>query len=327
MKPFMLNRHERALTQLKYNREGDLLFSVAKNKNPNVWFTVNGERLGTYMGHEGVVWCVDVDWTSTKLITGSGDNSCRIWDVETGRVLQEFKTRSAVRACGFSFCGNTIMFSTDQAMGHQSQLSVFDLRDSYQVENDEPFMRETMTDSAGKISSAVWGPLGETIVTGHESGALTLYGVKECSMLNRITPHSGLISDLQPSNDLNMLISSSKDFTAKLFDIRSLDIKKTFKTERPVNSASISPSHPHVLIGGGQDASMVTTTSVKEGKFDARFYHLVFEEEFARIRGHFGPINTVAFHPSGSSYSSGGEDGYVRMLSFDQEYFNFEFES
>ena len=28
----------------------------------------------------------------------------------------------------------------------------------------------------------------------------------------------------------------------------------------------------------------VTTTSTRVGKFEARFYHLVFEEEFARVR-------------------------------------------
>ena len=43
-----------------------------------------------------------------------------------------------------------------------------------------------------------------------------------------------------------------------------------------------------------------------------RFYHLVFEEEFGRVKGHFGPINSLAFHPDGRGYASGGEDGYVR---------------
>lgn len=43
----------------------------------------------------------------------------------------------------------------------------------------------------------------------------------------------------------------------------------------------------------------VTTTSTKIGKFDARFFDLVFEEEFGRVKGHFGPINSLAFHPNG----------------------------
>lgn len=57
----MLHGHERAVTQIKYNKDGDLLFSVAKDVKPTVWFSANGERLGTYNGHGGAVWCVDVN--------------------------------------------------------------------------------------------------------------------------------------------------------------------------------------------------------------------------------------------------------------------------
>lgn len=70
----------------------------------------------------------------------------------------------------------------------------------------------------------------------------------------------------------------------------------------------------------------MTTTSTRAGKFESRFFHLVFEEEFGRVKGHFGPINSVAFHPDGKSFSTGGEDGYVRIQSFDQPYFDFSFD-
>ena len=43
----------------------------------------------------------------------------------------------------------------------------------------------------------------------------------------------------------------------------------------------------------------VTMSSSRVGKFDARFYHSIFAEEFGRVKGHFGPINSVAFHPDG----------------------------
>lgn len=69
----MLQGHERSITQIKYNREGDLLFSSSKDNRPNVWFSINGERLGTYNGHQGAVWCIDVDWTTEKFMSGGGD--------------------------------------------------------------------------------------------------------------------------------------------------------------------------------------------------------------------------------------------------------------
>jgi translation initiation factor 3 subunit I len=79
------------------------------------------------------------------------------------------------------------------------------------------------------------------------------------------------------------------------------------------------------MLGGGQDAMNVTTTGAKSGKFETRFYHLVFDQEIGRAKGHFGPINSLAFHPSGKGFASGGEDGYVRLHYFDDDYFTFAF--
>jgi translation initiation factor 3 subunit I len=33
-----------------------------------------------------------------------------------------------------------------------------------------------------------------------------------------------------------------------------LELIKTYKTERPINSAAISPIKDHVVLGGGQEA-------------------------------------------------------------------------
>lgn len=46
MRPLSLKGHERALTRVRFNREGDLLFTCAKDKKPCVWYTENGERIG-----------------------------------------------------------------------------------------------------------------------------------------------------------------------------------------------------------------------------------------------------------------------------------------
>ena len=105
----MLHGHERSITQIKYNRDGDLLFSSAKDTHPCVWYTawifianwfdvwwlisacfklryaVNGERLGTYEGHQGVVWAIDVDWETKHFMSGAGDQTLMIWDVQTGK--------------------------------------------------------------------------------------------------------------------------------------------------------------------------------------------------------------------------------------------------
>merc|ERR1712059_140032 len=120
--------------------------------------------------------------------------------------------------------------------------------------------------------------------------------------LKLTSDHGKTIMDMQASKDGTMFITASKDNTSMLFDADNLECLKKYTTERPVNSAHISP------------------------KFDARFFHLVFEEEFGRVKGHFGPINSVQFHPDGKGYASGGEDGYVRVHQFDDAYFDFKFD-
>jgi len=134
------------------------------------------------------------------------------------------------------------------------------------------------------------------------------------------------VTDLQWSSDRTHFITSSKDKSAKLITANDLEILKTYTTDTPLNSATITPVKDFVILGGGQAAMDVTTTSARQGKFEARFFHKIFEEEVGRVRGHFGPLNYVAVSPVGNMYCSGGEDGYVRVHHFDPPYFDFKFE-
>jgi len=325
MKPIILHGHERAITQIKYSREGDLLFSAAKDNKPNVWYSLNGERLGTFNGHQGAVWCIDVDWTTTRVMTGAGDNSCKIWDCETGKEMAHINSNSSVRTCMFSYSANMAVYTTDKAMKQPCEIFIIDVRNvDSSISHQDPILRIPITGS--RVSSILWDNLDETIITGHENGELFQWDLKTGKKLNSTKDHDQLINDMQWNRNGTMFITASKDHTAKLFDAENLMLLKTFKTERPVNSAAISPVAEHVVLGGGQEAMEVTTTSSRAGKFDSRFFHLVFEEEFGRVKGHFGPINSIAFHPDGKSYASGGEDGFTRVHYMDPSYFEYNFD-
>jgi len=248
--------------------------------------------------------------------------SVRVWDVETGTALSTLQRDSPVRTCLFSYSGNMIVYTTDQAMNKPCEIFIADVRDPSQL--GESVTKTTVQDS--KVTSVLWGPVDETIITGHENGKLTLWDLKTNKEITTAEDHTANINDMQASKDGTMFITASKDNTSKIFDCETLECLKTYKTERPVNSACISPSLEHVVIGGGQEAMEVTTTATSRGKFEARFFHLVFEEEFARVKGHFGPINSLAFHPSGGQYISGAEDGYVRIHNFDPSYYEYKFD-
>jgi len=323
MKPLMMHGHERSITQIKYNREGDLLFSSAKDQHPNVWYSLNGERLGTFDGHNGAVWCIDPKWDTTHLVSGAADNSVRLWDIQYGKEINVINTKSAVRTCNFSYSGNMACYSTDKQMGYPCEIIVVDSRN---FNAEEPIFKVAIPSGGPKVTSMIWSGLDELLLTGHENGDLVQWDMKTQKKLKLTSDHGKQIMDMQPNKDGTMFITASKDNTSMLFDADNMEMLKKYTTERPVNSASISPLFDHVVLGGGQEAMDVTTTSTRIGKFDARFFHLIFEEEFGRVKGHFGPINSVAFHPDGRGYASGGEDGYVRVHQFDEAYFDFKFD-
>ncbi|MBA0865102.1 hypothetical protein Goshw_009003 [Gossypium schwendimanii] len=104
--------------------------------------------------------------------------------------------------------------------------------------------------------------------------------------------------------DLSMLSSRLENYLGRLtrnrlWDTRTLTLIKTYVTERPVNAVAMSPLLDHVVLGGGQDASAVTTTDHRAGKFEAKFFDKILQEEIGGVKGHFGPINALAFNPDG----------------------------
>ena len=46
-----------------------------------------GEKLKKFIGHTGVVWGVAVSPDSRYLVSGSSDQTVKIWEIETGKLL------------------------------------------------------------------------------------------------------------------------------------------------------------------------------------------------------------------------------------------------
>jgi translation initiation factor 3 subunit I len=79
MRPLALKGHSRPITRVRLNQEGDILFSCAKDKHVCVWYTENGERIGTYEGHNGMISDIDVSWDTKTLVSASGDQKMMVY--------------------------------------------------------------------------------------------------------------------------------------------------------------------------------------------------------------------------------------------------------
>ena len=400
MRPILLKGHERPLTFIKYNREGDLVFTCAKDHHPTLWYSDDGERVGTYIGHNGAVWTCDITGASAfhhdrreipplssdgaprlpprrplrrspalhrpdprtirpastprpragslhpafsaaiarrhahlslpdsrlfvaddskTFVTGSADTTCKMWDTETGVCYFTHQFEQPVRAVALSQGDQMLAISSDPFMGVPAAVHIVKVAENREEQTNE--IVRSFSGPEGRINRVLWGPLNKTLLTGGEDGVIRLWDVETGKIIAEAKDHKKQIQHLSMSEDKTHFISASLDKTAKLFDSTTLECMKTYAADRPVNAAIISPIRDHIILGGGQDAMAVTTTHSKAGKFDSKIYYKIFEEEIGGIRGHFGPINALAFHPDGRSFTTGGEDGYVRIHHLDNDYF------
>ena len=309
-RPLLLKGHERSITFLKYNQEGDLLFSCSKDNRICVWRSSTGERIGTYEGHSGAIWGVDVTRDSRFLLSCSADMTVRAWDVMTGKCLLTVKLPGPVHAVAFAE-GDRQFACANDPFGQEVSTAVH----VYDFNPEDPA-------ASAVAGGPKLGPLAVAELT--ESGSrikVTRLGWLSGLVLDEWVEHEASVSSFAFNDKKTLLITSSHDRTAKLWDAKEMKVLRSFSADVPLNAATISPIREHVLIGGGQEAMAVTTTASSAGKFETRFHHMIFEHELGRVKGHFGPINALAIHPDGQSFVSGAEDGYMRLHRLDPDYF------
>jgi len=297
------------------------LLSVSKDNVVNCWYSHNGERVGTYTGHQGSIWTVSISRDSNFIVTGSADNTAKLWETQTGKLLHSWSFNTAVKRVQWSEDDQYVLMVAEQRMGFPGSITIFKVDHQGTKQSSEP--ESVIHPKGSKATVAGWGNLNKYIIAGHENGSVSIFNWKTGELQRQVEAHKEPITDLQFSDDRTYFITSSKDKTAKIFESNTLKALKIFQTDTPLNSASLTPIQDFVILGGGQEAMDVTTTSQRQGKFECRFHHKILTDECGRVRGHFGPINTIAVHPDGKSFSSGGEDGYVRVHTFDPDYFQF----
>ena len=52
MTSLQVKGHERPIAKIKFDDNGDVLFSLSKDKRITLWHIENGEKIGTYHGHK-----------------------------------------------------------------------------------------------------------------------------------------------------------------------------------------------------------------------------------------------------------------------------------
>ena len=246
----------------------------------------------------------------------------KLWDVQTGRELFNFPHRGVVRSVAWGE-GERLFATCNDPFGQEqpARISVFRFADNSSEQSAEPTL--VIVDAEAprvRVTGIAWLPLNSGLLVSLETGAMRRYDAETGALVGEWKEHKGSIAGFTLNAEKTLLLTASADRSALLWDLADMKVLRRYTADVPVNAAAISPTRDHIVLGGGQEAMSVTTTAASAGKFESRFHHLVFESEMGRVKGHFGPIHTLAFHPTGRAFASGSEDGFIRVQAFDAEY-------
>jgi len=326
IQPIGLKGHTRSITCVQYNRDSDLLFTCAKDSTPTLWYTGNGERVGTFNGHTGANTKLHVSADSSLVMTGSADMYAKLWNVRDGTCIKSFRHSTPVRAVGINLGNDQVLCSNDPVMKQEPSIFIYDVDEYDDGEAKDPDAVAkpvvTLLGHSSKINQAIWGPMNETIFSCSDDGTVKLWNPEARKCIGTIDAHEQKINNMSFAKDFSHFITASSDQTAKMYDTETQTLLRTFESDAPVNASAISPSRHHIILGGGQEAANVTMSDARMGKFEIKWFHKVFGDELGSVRGHFGPINTLDFSYDGYSFASGAEDGYVRIHNLPSTYIN-----
>lgn len=185
----------------------------------------------SFVGHKGNVKCaVFIGEEGTSVISGSSDNTCRVWDTETGdcqAVLEGHTSRV------WDVASNKAGTMLASASG-DGTVRLWDFKPN-RVQ-----CSATLADGSGDVYSVKFHPASRHIVMGGYDRTVRLYDIERGALVKTFTGHQLSVSQTIFNPLGNLIVTGSKDNTIKFWDIVSGKIAPidlaTLCLDQPVSS-------------------------------------------------------------------------------------------
>lgn len=252
---------------------------------------------------EGFEGAVDVDFSfdSKRVLTGSSDNTARIWDVATGSELQRFEgLTSTVSSVVWSRDGRQILTA-----GYDDKAHLWDVLAGQEVRRFEELGQDDRwathnygsnrwSDYAAFAESAVFSPDGRFVFTVGKDGRAILWNIATGEEVVRFKGHQGAVWSVAFSPDGQQVLTGGGvdgqeggKGSVRLWDVATGTEVKRFEGH---DAAVVSVAFSH-------DGMRVLTASI--GDRTARLWNIKTGKEERRFND-LDNASSVAFSPDGT---------------------------
>jgi len=292
---------------LDFEKLGGLVWSASFTEDGNSILTVGGSEARIWdkdtfreemsFSPHGAVAAADFSPDGQLIVTGSWDNSAKIWDVNTGHAVRKLIGGHSgyINSTVFSPDGRHILTGSDDMTaklwdistgtvvqtyrGHEGRVRQADFSPDgtkiLTVSNDKTAriwdtrsgqqIGESFQQHKWAILCGAFSPDGKRIITGSEDNMALLWDIETRSKPTMFEGHTAAISAVCFSEDGSRIFTASQDNSAKIWDAtpgrEGAEILTLTEQEQELTSIAVSPDGNQIVTGSRDGTAVIWLTS------------------------------------------------------------------
>lgn len=245
--------------------------------------------LTVQLGHADGVTAVAFSPDGTMIVSGSADNTAKLWDRATGREIRTFRGHAGdVTAVTFSADSKTVI--SGSANGSIKIWNVAQGRETGTLRSKQ---------SSG-VTSVALSADGKMLVSGSFAGNVILWDVSTRQELRTFKGHLKAVDSVAFAPNGKMVVSCSRDETVRLWPVAKDAEPVTLRGHKSwVRSVAFSPDSK-LVASGGYDATL-------------KLWDVATAREVRNFTGHSDSVESVVFSLDGNFLISGSGDKTVKV--------------
>ncbi len=304
--------------QQLFNRaveEGSTFFV---GKEPAFWLrqinqvgAEDSSQVRVFAGHTDRVTSVAFSPNGKQILTGSNDQTARLWDTTNGQVLLTLEKHTAkVNSVAFSPDGKLLLTGASDGVaivwnaangqilrrleGHRDMVMNIDHTSDGTIIVSDPVTHQVLIELEGHIHA-------EVQLESSSNGTVLLRNRVNGQVLAELPKCTSKVTSVVFSPDGSKILTGATDQTARLWDTASGQVLQVLEGHMDsVNSVAFSPDGSKVLTGSAD--RMAWLWDMASGQVQLE------------LKGHTAwGVDSVAFSPDGSKVLTGSWDGTARL--------------
>jgi tetratricopeptide (TPR) repeat protein/Tol biopolymer transport system component len=282
------------------------------------------------IGYEGPVRSVAVTPDGQYVVSGSNDETVRLWELATGKEVRRFTGDAG--------------WVTSVAVTPDGQYVVSGSNDKtarlWELATGQEVRRFTGHEYA--VLSVAVTPDGQYVVSGSWDKKVRVWELATGKEVRRFTGHADWVNSVAVTPDGQYVVSASADKTVRVWELATgQEVRRFTGHEDWVWSVAVTPDGKYVVSGSwdktvrlwelatgkevqqftGHQKGVTSVAVTPDGKYvvsasadkTVRVWELATGKEVRRFTGHADWVNSVAVTPDGQYVVSGSWDKTVRV--------------